>query len=133
VIVPRSGKGWGARLPASAPRHINHAVLTGMLSADPRPCRSPSGDQVTLLRVEFPVADPERPEMLWTGASCLVEMPTGRAGRDVEELRGGVPVIAAGQLSERWVIEDGHTSCCGVIVAALLKSGPPEMPEGLLP
>lgn len=133
MTVPRSGEGWRARLPASAPRDINHAVLTGMLSADPRPCRSPSGDPVTLLRVEFPVADPERPEMLWTWASCLVEVPTGRAGRDVEELRGGVPVIAAGQLSERWVIEDGHTSRRGVIVAALLKSGPPEMPEGLLP
>jgi hypothetical protein len=121
-----------APFPESAPPAINHAVLTGRLSDDPQEGRSPAGERMTFLRIEFPVADPDRPQSLWRCATCLVEVPAGRSGRDIEELRGGSPVLAAGQLSDRWTIEGGHTSRCGVIVAAQVKAGPPEIPERLL-
>jgi hypothetical protein len=121
-----------AALPAAGPPEINHAVLTGRLSADPQEGRSPNGEPVRLLRVEFPVIDPDRPRSLWRCASCLIEVPADRSKRDIEELRGGMPVLAAGQISDRWTIEGGHTSRCGVIVAALVKGGPAEAPEGLL-
>lgn len=121
-----------APFPAPAPPEINHAVLTGRLSADSQEGRNPAGDRVTLLRVEFPVIDPDHPPSLWRCAAFLVEVPAGRSGRDIEELRGGSPVLVAGQLSDRWTIEGGHTSRCGVIVAAQVKAGPPEIPEGLL-
>lgn len=114
------------------PPEINHAVLTGKLGADPQEGRSPTGERVTLLRVEFPVIDPDRPRSLWRCASCLVEVPTSRSARDIEELRGGMPILAAGQISDRWTIEGGHTSRSGVIVATLVKAGPAEAPEGLL-
>jgi hypothetical protein len=127
--LSRSGNGRRAPFPASTAPQINHAVLTGRLGAEPQEARSPLGERVTLLRIEFPVADPDHPQALWTWASCLVEVPRERAKRDVEELHGGGSVLAAGQLSERWMIEDGHTSRRGVIVATLLKAGPaPESP-----
>jgi hypothetical protein len=112
--------------PASTPPEINHAVLTGTLSAEPEPARGPTGEPVTLLRVDFPVADPGHPRVLWAWASYLVEVPVGRSKRDVEQLRAGASVIAAGQLSDRWMAENGHTSRRGVIVATLVNSGPPE-------
>ncbi len=116
--------------PASTPPQINHAVLTGQLTAEPQETRSPLGGRVTLLRVEFPVADPDHPQAPWTWASCLVEVPGDRARREIEELHGGASVLAAGQLSDRWMIEDGHTSRRGVIVATLVKAGPPpEQPD----
>jgi single-stranded DNA-binding protein len=121
-----------APLPARTPPEINHAVLTGRLGADPQEGRSPVGDRVTLLRVEFPVADPDRPQTLWRCATCLVEVSESRSRLDIEELRGGSPVLATGQLSDRWTIEGGHTSRCGVIVADQVKAGPPEIPERLL-
>ena len=121
-----------APFPAPAPPEINHAVLTGRLSADPQAGRNPAGERMTLLRIEFPVLDPDCPQSLWRWATCLVEVPVGRSGRDIEELRGGSPVLAAGQISDRWTIERGHTSRCGVIVATLVKAGPAEAPEGLL-
>jgi hypothetical protein len=126
-----AGNGRRAPFPASTPPEVNHAVLTGRLSAEPQEGRSPLGERVTLLRIEFPVADPGDREALWTWASCLVEVPRDRARRDVEELHGGASVLAAGQLSERWVIEEGHTSRRGVIVATLVKAGPPERPGDL--
>ena len=128
----RSGNGRRAPFPASIPPEINHAVLTGRLSAEPQETRSPLGERVTLLRVEFPVVDPDHPGALWTWASCLVEVPGDRARREIEELRGGSSVLAAGQLSNRWVIEGGHTSRCGVIVATLVKAGPPPEQQGEL-
>jgi hypothetical protein len=121
-----------APFPASTLPEINHAVLTGRLGADPQEGRSPAGERVTLLRVEFPVIDPDRPQSLWRCATCLVEVPEGRSRLDIEGLRGGSPVLATGQLSDRWTIEGGHTSRCGVIVAAQVKAGPPEIPERLL-
>ncbi len=119
-----------APLPTGGPPEINHAVLTGRLSADPQEGRSPVGERVTLLRIEFPVTDPDCPRSLWRCASCLVEVPAGR--REVEKLRGGMPVLTAGQISDRWTVEGGHTSRSGVIVATLVKGGPAEVPEGLL-
>jgi hypothetical protein len=119
-------------LPASLPPEINHAVITGRLSADPQEGRSPTGGPVVLLRVEFPVADPSWPRSHSRCVNYLVEVPAGCSQWDVQELRGGCPVLAAGQLSDRWLIEDGHTSRCGVIVAALIKAGPPETPEGVI-
>ncbi|HEU4907019.1 MAG TPA: hypothetical protein VFT19_13020 [Solirubrobacterales bacterium] len=119
-----------AAVPAGMPPQINHAVLTGRLSADPQEGRSPAGEPVSLLRVEFPVIDPDRPRSLWRCASCLVEAPAGRS--DGEELRGGMPILAAGQLSDRWTIEGGHTSRSGVIVASMVKAGPAEASAGIL-
>lgn len=124
----RSGRPANGRrptLPRSTPPEINHAVLTGRLSGEPQEALSPLGERVTLLRIEFPVADPDHPQALWAWASCLVEVPGDRSKRDVEGLHGGASVLAAGQLSERWMIEDGHTSRRGVIVATLVKAGPP--------
>ncbi len=127
----RPDSGRRAALPVPPPK-INHSVLTGRLSADPQEARSPVGGRVTLLRIEFPVADPDLPQALWTWASCLVEVPVDRARRDVEELRGGASVLAAGQLSDRWMIESGHASRRGVIVATLVKAGPPPERQGSL-
>jgi hypothetical protein len=124
--------GPATRFPATTPPDINHAVLTGRLSADPQEGRSPTGEPVALLRVEFPVIDPDRPRSLWRCASCLVEVPAARSGEDVEQLYGGMPVLAAGQISDRWTIEGGHTSRSGVIVATLVKGGPSEAPRGIL-
>lgn len=126
--LSRAGNGRRAPFPASTPPGINHAVLTGRLSTEPQEARSPLGERVILLRIEFPVADPDHPRTLWTWASCLVEVPLERAKRDVEELNPGASLLAAGRLSERWMIEDGRTSRRGVIVATLLKAGPP--PDG---
>ena len=120
----------GPALPAGGPPAINHAVLTGRLSADPQEGRNPNGESVRLLRVEFPVTHPDRPRSLWRCANCLVEVLASRP--EVEELRGGMPVLAAGQISDRWMIEGGHTSRSGVIVATLVKGGPAAAPEGLL-
>jgi primosomal replication protein N len=107
----------------SIPPEINHVVVTGTLSADPLPGRSPAGNPVILLWVEFPVVDPAHPEALWTWASCLAEVPDGRAQQDVKKLQGGTAILVSGQLSDRWVIENGHTSRRGVIVASLVKAG----------
>jgi hypothetical protein len=126
----RPANGRRPMLPRSTPPEINHAVVTGRLSAEPQEAGSPLGGRVTLLRIEFPVADPDHPQALWTWASCLVEVPEDRTRRDIEELRGGASVLAAGQLSDRWMIEGGDTSRRGVIVATLVKAGPPpEQPD----
>jgi hypothetical protein len=102
---------------------------------DPRPGRNPVGDPVTLLRMEFPVADPSQPQLLWGWGNFDVEVPEEIASRRVTELEGGAPVLAAGRLSERWVIENGRSCKRGVIVVALIHSGPPPEPldELLLP
>jgi hypothetical protein len=124
--------GPAPRFPAAGPPDVNHAVLTGRLSADPQEGRSPTGEPVRLLRVEFPVIDPDRPRSLWRCARCLVEVPEARSAKDIEELRGGMPILAAGQISDRWTIEGGHTSRSGVIVATLVKGGPAEHAKGIL-
>ena len=125
--------GPATRFPPAGPPDVNHAVLTGVLGCDPQEGRSPTGEPVRLLRVEFPVIDPDRPGSLWRCASCLVEVPAARSAKDIEELRGGMPVLVAGQISDRWTIEGGHTSRSGVIVATLVKGGPAGGAKGLLP
>jgi len=64
--------------------------------------------------------------MLWASASYLVEVPTDRAEGDIEELQVGASLLAAGQLSERWMIESGHTSRRGVVLATTVKAGSSE-------
>ncbi|HWM63993.1 MAG TPA: hypothetical protein VNP96_08410 [Solirubrobacterales bacterium] len=114
------------RLPASKPPGLNHSILTGTLLDAPRPGRNPIGEPVTLLRIEFPVADPERPQMLLTWASCEVEVSAALAERHgIRKLEGGAPILAAGQLSERWVSSGGRSSRRSAIVAALIHPGPP--------
>lgn len=112
------------RLPESNPPGVNHSILTGTLVDDPRPGRNPVGEPITLLRVEFPVADPQRPRMLWTWASCEIEVSDALADRHgIGELEGGAPILVAGQLSERWAISDGRSGRRAAIVAALVHTG----------
>lgn len=126
----RSGRGGRQRrpsLPEPGPFGANHAAVIGTLCGDARPGRSPVGAAVTILPIEFPVVDPERPPTLWAWARFDVEVPADLAHRyDVQTLTGGTPVLAAGQLSERWVIENGRSSRRGVIVADLVQ---PEAPD----
>jgi hypothetical protein len=131
----RAGRrnGYRLRLPDSDPPGLNHSVLTGTLLDDPRPGRSPIGEPVTLLRIEFPVADPERPQMLLTWATCEVEVSAALAEQHgIREMEGGTPILAAGQLSERWVISGGRTSKRSAIVAMLVHPGPPPDHDELL-
>lgn len=121
----------GGAVHGGEPPQLNHAVLTGRVAADPQEGRSPAGELVTLLRVEFPVFDPNQPRSLWRGAGCLVEVPALRSQADVELLRGGSQILVAGLISDRWTIEGGHTSRCGVIVASLVKAGLPDAPKGI--
>jgi hypothetical protein len=136
VCGHRAGRRRGRRrFPESKPPGLNHSVVTGTLIDDPRPGRNPVGEPVTFLRVEFPVADPEHPQLLWTWASCDVEVSEALTEQPgVRELQGGASVMVAGQLSERWMIFDGRTSRRGVIVAALVHPGPPpECDELIVP
>ncbi|HET7444516.1 MAG TPA: hypothetical protein VFJ57_07655 [Solirubrobacterales bacterium] len=115
-----------------APR-LNYAILTGTLTEDPRPGRSPVGRSVCLLRIEFPVADPEHPELLLTSAGCEIEVPDALADRHgVRDLEGGAPILAAGQLSERWAISGGRSSRRAALVAALIRPEQRAYPQGLL-
>lgn len=127
----RSARTGREPFPEWLPHELNHLVLTGTLLDEPREARSPRGDAVTLLRLGFPVRDPERPEDLWTLACCGVEVPAVIARRSVPGLRVGGPVLAWGQLSDREADEysDGQ---CGVLVAASVHSGaPPDPPPHL--
>jgi hypothetical protein len=77
-----------------------------------------------MLRLGFPVRDPERPEDLWTLARCEVEVPAALARRSVSSLQVGGPVLAWGQLSDREATGDG--SQWGVVVAAAVHAGAPD-------
>lgn len=120
-----SGGGAGRRpaLPKPAPPDLNHVVLTGTLAADPRDGRGPNGDPVVLLRIEFPVADPDHPQSLWARVGCDVEAP-GKLREEAKGLQGGVSVLVAGRLSERWATERGHSYRRVVILAFLVEAGP---------
>jgi hypothetical protein len=118
----RCGSGGGRPrrepFPESTPPGLNHLVVTGTLSAAPRQAESPHGDDVTLLQLAYPVRDPERPQCLWTWASCEVEVHEALADRIVPGLRVGGPVLAGGQLGER-------PERRGVIVADIIHPGAP--------
>jgi len=81
--------------------------------------------------MEFPVRDPERPQELWTWASCEVEVPESLAGSATPGLQTGAPILAGGQLSERKGEDGGRR---GVIVAAIVHPGDPpsDYPSRLL-
>jgi hypothetical protein len=131
----RAGRrnGYRLRLPDSNPPGLNHAILTGTLLDAPRPGRNPIGEPVTLVTVEFPVADPEHSRTLLTWASCEVEVSAALAERHgIRELEGGAPILAAGQLSERWVSSGGRSSKRSAIVAMLIHPGPPPDYDELL-
>jgi hypothetical protein len=124
----------GVPSPDRVPPGLNHCVLTGELTGEAKEGRSPSGEPVALLRIEFPVADLAHPRRLWKWASIGIEVPDDLAQRRAGELLGGAPVLVAGQVSERWVIEDGRSCRRGCIVAAHLHPGPlPSNDELLIP
>jgi hypothetical protein len=131
----RAGRrnGYRLRLPEPNPPGLNHSILTGTLLDDPRLGRNPIGEPVTLLRIEFPVADPEHPQTLLTWASCEVEVSAALAEQHgIRGLEGGAPILAAGQLSDRWVSSGGRSSKRSAIVAALIHPGPPPGDDELL-
>ncbi len=71
--------------------------------------------------------------MLLTWATCEVEVSAALAEQHaIRELEGGVPILAAGQLSERWVSSGGRSSKRSAIVAALIHPGPPPGHDELL-
>lgn len=109
--------------PEPTPPGLNHIVLTGTLSAEPRTARDLHGDVVVLLGLVFPVRDPDRPQDLWTWASCEVEVPEPLARCSVPGLQVGAPVLAGGQLSEREADEDECRR--SVLLAAILHSSDP--------
>jgi hypothetical protein len=66
--------------------------VTGKLLGDPTEGGGPGGTPVLVMEVEFPVARPEHPRLLWATAAYEVEVPGDVGGRHVEELRKGAPV-----------------------------------------
>jgi hypothetical protein len=115
----------GRRLfPEASPPGLNYAVVTGRLLGEPREGGGPGGNPVLVADLEFPVAHPEHPRLLWTFASYAVEVPGDVGGGDVEELRKGTPVLVAGQLSQRLSLKDGRSDRSPALVASLLKVGP---------
>lgn len=127
---PGDGAVRRASFPEPTPPGLNHLVVTGTVSGEPRKTRSPHGDLVALFPMEFPVRDPERPQELWTWASCEVEVPESPVGGTLPGLQVGAPVLAGGQLSKRKG-EDGRR---GAIVAAIVHPGDPpsDYPSRLL-
>jgi hypothetical protein len=123
------------RFPESTPPGLNHSIVTGTLIDEPRLARSPTDEPIVLLEVEFPVADPEQPQLLWTWASCQIEVPDALADRHaIRKLRRGDSILAAGQLSNRWTAEPGYTGKRDAIVAALVHAGlPPDAEELIVP
>ena len=94
----RCGTRSGRRLfPEQTPPGLNYAVVTGKLLADPRQGGGPGGTPVLVMEIEFPVADPEHPRLLWTYATYEVEVPGDVGGRHVEELRKGAPRAGRGE------------------------------------
>jgi hypothetical protein len=117
-------------LPEATPPGLNYSVLIGRLTADPWLGRNPVGEPVTLLRIEYPVVDPERPQVLWTWASCEIEVSDALAERyDIRSLEGGDSILAAGQLSERWTLLEGRVTRRATIVATLVHPEPPLEPD----
>lgn len=110
--------------PESSPPGLNYAVVTGKLLEEPREGGGPGGNPVLVADLEFPVAHPEHPRLLWAYATYTVEVPGDVGGRDVEGLGKGTPVLVAGQLSQRLSLQDGRAERDPAILASLLKVGP---------
>lgn len=114
-----------APFPKSVPPGLNYAVVTGTLISDPIEDEGPGGEPLTLLEIKFPVAHPEDPRLLWTYAFYDVQVPAKVGVQDIKELRKGVPVLVAGQLSER----PDRMGEQAAIVAILVKPGPCSEPS----
>jgi hypothetical protein len=118
------------RFPQSNPPGLNQAILTGTIIDGPHLARSPVDEPIVLLEIEFPVADPERPQMLWMWASCQIEVLDALAQRnDVRKLQHGDSLLVSGKLSNRWKSEPGFVGKRDVIVASLIHPVPPPDPE----
>lgn len=128
----RCGQRPGRRrlFPESTPPGLNYAVVTGKLLGDPAEGGGPGGTPVLLMEVEFPVAHPEHSRLLWATAAYEVEVPGDVGSRHVEELRKGAPVMVAGQLTQRWVLQDDRASRRRAIVANLIHPGQPDIQGG---
>lgn len=114
--------------PEPTPPGLNHLVVTGTLAAPPLEAESPRGEPVTLLWLSFPVRDPDRPQNLWTWASCEVEVPCSlTVGRGVADLPVGAPVLAGGQLSQREADERNPRG--GAVLAGIVHPGEPAAPR----
>jgi hypothetical protein len=83
----RSGRRSRLRFPEPTPPGVNYLILSGTLARDPWRGRNPIGDPVVFLRIEFPVADPDRPQVLRAWASCEVEVAAELAERQEVEAR----------------------------------------------
>lgn len=105
---------------------LNYAVVSGKLLGKPRQGGGPGGDPVLVAEIEFPVAHPEHPRLLWAYASHEVELPGDLGGREFEALSKDTAVLVAGQLSERLALHDGRSSRSGAIVAACCGSSHPQ-------
>lgn len=129
------GSGGRARerlqFPKSNPPGLNHSILTGTVVDGPQLARSPVDEPITLLEIEFPVADPQHPELLWTWGSCQIEVPDAVAQRhDVRKLQQGDSLLVSGQHSTRWKTEAGFVGKRDVIIASLIHLGlPPDQEE----
>jgi hypothetical protein len=114
------------RFPEAVPPGLNYSILTGTLIDGPRLARSPVDEPIILLEIEFPVADPERPQLVWTWASCQIEVPDTLAQRQgIRKLQHGDSLLVSGQHSNRWKTETGFVGKRDAIVASLIHSGPP--------
>lgn len=121
-----SGRGHRLRFAEAAPPGVNYSVVTGRLTEDPCLGRNQVGEPVTLLRIEFPVAGVECPQVLLTWASCDVEASDSLAERHaIRSLEAGATILAAGQLSERWEVSGRRSRRRAAIVAALVHPEPP--------
>ncbi len=77
----RCGGRPGRRLfPEQTPPGLNYVVVTGKLLDDPRQGGGPGGTPVLIMRIEFPVADPEHPRLLWTMPAMKSRCPAMLAG-----------------------------------------------------
>jgi hypothetical protein len=124
--------------PERLPYELNHLVLTGTLLEKPHGARSPRGDAVTMLRLGFPVRDPERPEAYatsdrwppvgsWTSAtgppiaSSTTKSSPKPSRRRAGAALGKLPRDHRGNLCEAKLVERGLPAVASAIDAAVLR------------
>jgi len=134
-----SGQGEGgrererSRVAQATTPFLNHSVLTGTVIDGPQLARSPAEEPVILLDIEFPVADPEHPNVLWGWASCQIEVPDALAQRhEVRKVQHGDSLLVSGQHGNRWRTDTGFVGKRDVIVASMVHPGPPPGPVEFL-